>query len=261
MNLLNKKNRNINKEKDEESTLGMADYGVRKYDSFTGRFLTADVLFEKYPAWNPYHYTRNHPTIAIDDNGMFEKEFYVTSTAYGIDKAVELQNAAINSIPGAAMETLKATDLNDGMVLGTYGASKIGILDQAYNLDLTPADNTAVACAGVGLLLPVAAGSLINKLADFSGILRTAIKNKGNFSLGNATGDDALELGKAWVGDNHKISKNGKVWISEDGLRQFRLPSYKPKLNLKQANFEWKPNKEMKQWQGNGHLEIIEEGK
>jgi hypothetical protein len=33
----------INKETDEESTLGMADYGVRKYDSFTSRFMTADV--------------------------------------------------------------------------------------------------------------------------------------------------------------------------------------------------------------------------
>jgi hypothetical protein len=28
----------------EESLLGMADYGERKYDSFTGRFITADVI-------------------------------------------------------------------------------------------------------------------------------------------------------------------------------------------------------------------------
>jgi RHS repeat-associated protein len=59
----------INKEKDEESTLGMADYGVRKYDSFTGRFMTADVLFEKYPAWNPYHYSVNNPITFRDGNG------------------------------------------------------------------------------------------------------------------------------------------------------------------------------------------------
>lgn len=51
-------------------------------------------------------------------------------------------------------------------------------------------------------------------------------------------------------------ASDGKTMISADGLRQFRPPSFKPKLGKTQANFEWR-NVNQGQWQGNGHLDIL----
>ncbi len=86
------------------------------------------------------------------------------------------------------------------------------------------------------------------------GILRDAAKYKGNFSLGKVTYEEAMQIGKAWVGKEFSINKKG-IYMSKNGLRQFRPPSYKPKLKLYQANLEWRL-KNLKQWQGNGHLTI-----
>jgi hypothetical protein len=88
-----------------------------------------------------------------------------------------------------------------------------------------------------------------------SGILRNASREKGNFGLGSGTVSESLLAGKAWVGEGYTVTNNGKIWVSSDGLRQFRLPSAKPKLGIEQANFEWR-NVSKGAWQGNGHLEI-----
>ena len=105
-------------------------------------------------------------------------------------------------------------------------------------------------------LLKLFGGNKSGQLAKYSEILRDAVRSKGNYSLGKATYNEALELGKAWVGKGYTTSANGKIFISQNGLRQFRLPSYKPKLGINQANFEWR-NVASGRWQGNGHLDII----
>jgi len=51
-------------EKDNESSLG--DFGVRKYDDFTGRFFQIDpqphlCVWEKNYGWAPYQYSANNP--------------------------------------------------------------------------------------------------------------------------------------------------------------------------------------------------------
>jgi filamentous hemagglutinin len=92
--------------------------------------------------------------------------------------------------------------------------------------------------------------------AKISGILRDAKTGKGNFGLGSASIDEALIAGEAWVGKGYTVTGNGKIWLSADGLRQFRLPSLKPKLGIEQANFEWR-NIAKGGWQGNGHLDIV----
>lgn len=94
--------------------------------------------------------------------------------------------------------------------------------------------------------------------AKISGIVRGAAKGKGNFGLGAGTTAEALTAGRSWVGEGYRVvkKKNGEeIWISADGLRQFRLPSYKPKWDNYQANFEWR-NHTGQGWQGNGHLQI-----
>ena len=84
-------------------------------------------------------------------------------------------------------------------------------------------------------------GSFVSKGGSFarsSGILRDAAKFKGNFNLGSGTTEEVLSLGRAWVGSGARLSSNGKALISQNGLRRFRLPSYKPKWKNYQANFE-----------------------
>lgn len=93
--------------------------------------------------------------------------------------------------------------------------------------------------------------------ARFSGIIRDAKKGKGNFGLGKATSGESIEAGKAWVGKDYIEKANGTILVSKDKLRQFRLPSYKQGLGKTQANFEWR-NKTTGQFQGNGHLDIVE---
>jgi hypothetical protein len=88
------------------------------------------------------------------------------------------------------------------------------------------------------------------------GILRAALRGKGNFGLGSGTPAEAERLGRAWVGDGYKIASDGKTLVSSDGLRQFRPPSYKPNLSIEQANFERRLVPEG-QWFGNGHLDIL----
>ncbi|MEP7219806.1 MAG: RHS repeat-associated core domain-containing protein, partial [Bacteroidota bacterium] len=57
----------IGKEKDIESQT--FDFGVRKYDDETGRFLSLDPLWEKYRGFTPYHYSGNNPVSGSDGNG------------------------------------------------------------------------------------------------------------------------------------------------------------------------------------------------
>ncbi|MDP3984890.1 MAG: hypothetical protein Q8Q52_07815 [Acidimicrobiia bacterium] len=90
-----------------------------------------------------------------------------------------------------------------------------------------------------------------------SGIVRDASKGKGNFGLGAGTRGQADDAGRAWVGDGYTIASDGKTLVSSDSLRQLRPPSYKPNLDMWQANFEQRliPRGA---WQGNGHLDILD---
>jgi hypothetical protein len=91
--------------------------------------------------------------------------------------------------------------------------------------------------------------------AEQSGILREAAAGKGNFGLGSASSADADVLGEAWVGENPTLASDGRTMVSEDGLRQYRPPTYKPQLDAWQANFEQRmPG--TRGWFTNGHLDI-----
>jgi len=95
--------------------------------------------------------------------------------------------------------------------------------------------------------------------AKLSGMLRSASRGKGNFGIGAGTREQALVMGKAWLGKGYKMSSNGKAWVSLDGMKQFRLPSYKPYLNKVQANFERKFEGQVtRRWQANAHLDIFD---
>ncbi|HBT74160.1 MAG TPA: hypothetical protein DEB37_18545, partial [Lysinibacillus sp.] len=86
------------------------------------------------------------------------------------------------------------------------------------------------------------------------GIIRQALQEKGNFGLGVSTEREALQLGKDFVGKGYRTNSDGSL-ASADGLREFRAPSYKPRLGKVQANFKTREVPSGK-WQSNGHLDI-----
>lgn len=61
----------------------------------------------------------------------------------------------------------------------------------------------------------------------------------------------------AWVGGNATVSSDGRTLVSADGLRQYRPPTFKPRLNTWQANLEerYLPSGA---WQSNGHIDILD---
>lgn len=147
-----------------------------------------------------------------------------------------------------------------------YGAGVIGGNQAGGN---TVELGTLVVGGGVGKVFTRGLGGVFSRftrkaitnrsatLAKYSGVLRDAAKYKGNFGLGQGTASEAMELGKAWVGKGYTVASDGKTLVSSNGLRQFRPPSYKPRLGIRQANFEWR-NNPSGAWQGNGHLDITD---
>ncbi len=58
----------VGKERDEET--GLYYYGARYYAAWIGRFVSVDLLQDKYPHYTPYQYASNKPIIAIDLDGL-----------------------------------------------------------------------------------------------------------------------------------------------------------------------------------------------
>jgi filamentous hemagglutinin len=82
---------------------------------------------------------------------------------------------------------------------------------------------------------------------------------KGNFGLGSATASEAQSLGEAWIGEGYRVASDGKTLISQDAMRQFRPPTYKPDLGIYQANFEQRiAGQVSRRWFSNGHLDITD---
>lgn len=80
-----------------------------------------------------------------------------------------------------------------------------------------------------------------NSLGKMIGMLKSINKNKGNYGIGTATKFESEIMAKAWLGKNFRESSiNSGIFISSDGLRQYRSPKFKPKLRKVQANFEWR---------------------
>jgi hypothetical protein len=82
---------------------------------------------------------------------------------------------------------------------------------------------------------------------------------------GSVSAGDALTLGEAFVGPGYTTEVGGKVLISADRLRQFRLPSQKQGINPvtnqpfsrtgTQVNFEARTAAQGP-WTSNVHLDV-----
>jgi len=68
-----------------ESGSDLGDFGVRKYEAETGRFLSVDPLWEEQRPWNVYHYSANNPIVAKDPDGkLFDVIVDIAFIAYDV---------------------------------------------------------------------------------------------------------------------------------------------------------------------------------
>lgn len=110
----------------------------------------------------------------------------------------------------------------------------------------------------VGLTAP-ACGLRTRLSIDRHATRRSAAKGEGNHGIGSATRSQSDALGLAWVGDGWRWSSNGTAMISQDGLRVYRPPSWKPYHGIYQANFErWVDGQVSRTPIANGHLNITD---
>ncbi|KXK33558.1 MAG: hypothetical protein UZ06_CHB003001775 [Chlorobi bacterium OLB6] len=96
----------IGREADNETGLG--NYGVRLYEPEYGRFMSVDVLWGEYEAWQPYQYGANQPTLMVDDNGreIFPKNLsdeQVSHLGKLLDRARAIGSPTINRVLEAAL--------------------------------------------------------------------------------------------------------------------------------------------------------------
>jgi hypothetical protein len=86
-------------------------------------------------------------------------------------------------------------------------------------------------------------------VADYRDAIGT---RTGNFSIGSATKTQANKIGADWI----EKPATGKFNVSDDGLHQYRKPSYKPSWGEEQANVEAR-TKSSGAWTTNAHISII----
>jgi len=258
------------KEHDAES--GFDYFGGRHYAGTNGRFTTVDPVLEIQRAivdpqlWNRYAYARSNPLRFTDPDGRDTIDLAIGfvqgigQTAVGIVTApVALATDFRGTVRGAVSEI--ATDFR----LLKYGlANPSEVLDTYSRLATSSndADQRALgkifggATLVTALIVSPAAEARVPTGAN---ILDQAANGTGNFGLGSARAADAMATGKAWVGEGYRVASDGKTLVSQDGLRQFRPPSLKPKLGGRtQANFEQRSIPKGR-WESNGHLDIIPE--
>jgi len=165
-----------------------------------------------------------------------------------------------------------AEELHSGDLVRTpTGVARVNGFDKANHrhasaYNLTVADlHTYYVLAGTTPVLVhnTGCGVSVAREMEMAGMLRDAVRQKGFSGIGAGTRAEADMMGSAWVGPNYKVASDGRTMISQDGLRQYRPPSFKPNRPERfggpgyQANFEWRVQPKG-QWQADAHLNILD---
>ncbi len=225
---------------------------ARYYDANVGRFLSVDPTWEsadliRPQTWNRYSYVLNNPINFTDPDGKKWSDIFSANWwTKKFNQWFPPKQVAYDDVNRKAVRNADWSDEQAERMANPEGAAQRG---------LNTAGGTLTA-EGVKQGTAIVATAAASRIARLAGMLRAAAIEKGNFGMGVASRAEAEAMGAAWVGKGHTVTSEG-IFISADGLRQFRPPSYKPRLDAVQANFEWRV-KPSGQSQGNGHLDVIE---
>jgi RHS repeat-associated protein len=210
---------------------------ARYYDPASQQFLTVDPLLAATE--QAYNYAGGSPLNATDPSGLAWATEAGLPGGYG---------TPIEEQPHG--DCFFLTDSSGCWWAEAYNRKhEVKVLGGPVTLLFEP---PCLAAEGVG----GGGAGIGSNWARFSGMLRAAACGKGNFGIGSATAEEAEILGQSWVGPNARLASDGKTWVSLDGLRQYRPPTYKPSLGRMQANLESRPFG-IKQWQSNAHIDIV----
>ena len=148
----------IGKEKDSESDLG--DFGVRKYEAETGRFLSVDPLWEEQRPWNVYHYSANNPIVAKDPDGKIPTFVIGAIIGATVEIGSQLiehgtidspQKVFVSTLAGAATGGLSALGtrvVRGGAISVAEGYAHAKIKGKTYNADNAVNDAITGAVSG-----------------------------------------------------------------------------------------------------------------
>ncbi|EAY29463.1 DUF6531 domain-containing protein [Microscilla marina] len=253
-----------------EESKGFYHIRARFYDASSGAFISKD----SYPAsitntqsLNRYHYGFNDPLTFVDVDGLKAKKIArgKNSLSRKSAKAQSKNNTqkaqdiishynlkgSLPDFPDELQGELVYLPVVDGVGAIVIGAKVIAVVGANY------------AIVGAKAVLRKFGRNTLNAVRNYfrrrsAKILEQAAKGRGNFDLGTSNSDEAIRLGKEWVGKGYTTKvgdKGGTILISKNKLRQFRYPQQK-RLGNYQANFE-RRDIPRKKWTHNGHLEII----
>lgn len=206
--------------------------------------LNALVQADKSFSQGEYSHARLHKDIAL----------VMADYVLGITPGIGLAKDIYEAVTGVNILTGRKLDTADRW-LAIVGSVTLGLGDDLLKTGRV-IGKISKAVDGSGVDPKVLGG-----WKELSGMLREARIRKGDYGLGSASTKEANAVGKAWVGSGARNSSNGLALVSSDGLRQYRWPKFKPELNMKQANLEWRLSKNNtlpnnKEWQSNGHIDI-----
>lgn len=263
-----------------DAALKMYKLRARYYDPSNARFDQMDTFAghdDDPQSLHKYNYTHCGPVNGLDRTGLSDiLEFSLTALVWGI-LAGFILGALAFTITLIRTKSWELALLNGGrtFLLTVFAflspafaasmlvAAPVTLALGIYSDDITKKDIPEIAAyVATGLVLAY----LFKAQAPFGFQFRanaisadaTASGSQaGNYGLGSGTTAEAMAAGKAHVGPGFKVSSNGKYLISADRLRQFRPPSYKPKLGKWQANLEQRAQPKGK-WTSNGHVDIVE---
>jgi len=231
----------------------MMHMGARFYLPTLGPLLTQEPVGHE-GGLNLYAYCDNGPLTRVDPDGKDwdwgqywsdVKSFWggemdnlnLWSAAWGLGTVSGYLEA--NSYSSSAWQTVGMGVL-DGF--NPFNKEDMWSAGKAFGGDLllfTPA---------IGKIPAGRAGSISDKALK-------AGTTKGYYNLGVATADQTYAAGRRFLGPGYKRSRSGEAWISADGKRQFRGPTYKPRQGKTQANFESRVGTKGK-FTSNGHVDV-----
>jgi len=249
-----------------DASTGLLYLNARYYDPALGRFIQPDWWEVRQPGvgTNRYAYSMNDPINLSDRNG------HQVQASLGCGTAAP----ACFFILGIA--TLWIVDTSDTDIhlptIGNDDSSDNPRVRFGHNdgpewdpepprgpNPLTPAGVTVGVIEAWNVNNPqdVRTVEMAGQLRDAADSARLALSDQGpyNFGMGEATYNEAMAMGEAWVGQGYRVTSNG-YFESANGLRMFRPPTYKEKLERTQANFQQRAPT-TREWIANGHLEIL----